>query len=182
MKCSAVPKAVVIGLMGLAAPWPLLATGRAADAQATPTAAPAGRIAIADVALRPGGVLNGQVVDASGRPRAGAPVWLVQADRPVATALTDANGYFAFQNLPGGAYVLVAGQNQVVCRLWSPGTAPPSAQSATLIVCGEAPVRGQQGPLGCWMTNPWVLGGIAATAITVPIVLFNQHKHHVASP
>ena len=55
-----------------------------------------------------------------------------------------------------------------------PNTAPPAAQSAALLVSGSDVVRGQNGGLVYWLTNPWVLAGLIAAAIAIPIALNNH--------
>jgi hypothetical protein len=136
---------------------------------AAPVAAPV----ITDVQLRDGGVLVGQLVDAQGNPAQGMPVSLRQNDRDVATTITDKSGYYNVSGLQGGIYQVASPNGSAAYRLWSPGTAPPSAQQGALLVVGDEIVRGQFGMWG-FLTNPWVVAGLIATAIAVPIAVSNS--------
>jgi hypothetical protein len=136
---------------------------------------------VADIALVDGGVLLGQVVDTAGTARPDVPVSVLAGDQELATAKTGGSGYFAFRGLRGGVYRLATAESHGVYRVWAPGTAPPSAGQGVLIVTGDDVARGTlPKPLGeCagwtkfWLSNPWVIGAIVATAITVPVVLHN---------
>lgn len=136
---------------------------------------------IGDVQLGQGGTLSGQVVTPENAAVAGAEVSLRSGDREIARGKTDQSGYFAFRGLRSGVYQVWAGEGQAVYRVWAPRTAPPSATEGVLIVAGSQRVRGQFGGMLSWLTNPWVLAGLAATAIAVPIVIHNADKHP-ASP
>jgi len=149
-----------------------------ADAQepAQPHVAAPGSMTIVDVQLRSGGVLLGQVIDANGVPLAAREVTLRQSGRVAATATTDAGGYFFARNLRGGVYEIVAGEARGLFRLWAPNTAPPSANTGALVVAGGQPVRGQDGPIAYWLSNPFVLCGIVAGAVAVPVIIHNSRK------
>jgi hypothetical protein len=136
--------------------------------------------AVHDVALAPGGVLVGQVLDETMRPVASTAVAIHVNGQAAATTATDANGVFAVAGLRGGAHQLVVGGEVENCRLWAPETAPPHAATHLRFVPGQQTVvRGQWGPppshnsLKAWATNPWVIGGVVATAIAVPVILHN---------
>lgn len=152
---------------------------------------------VADVALQDGGVLCGQVVDPQGIPLARVPVSLQDRNGEVARAVTDGNGYFAVQGLRGGVHQLVAARGHGTFRLWTPGTAPPSSQKGALLVAARETVRGQQCESGCepecgvpcgpcygsgckgvayWLANPWVVTGIVATAVAVPVAIHNSGR------
>jgi Carboxypeptidase regulatory-like domain len=137
----------------------------------------AGVIAIYDVALRPGGVLQGQVVDPQGRPAAATRVVLAQEGKPTAATQTDAQGRFTFTGLKGGVYQLATAQGGGMYRLWTPGAAPPAAHADALVVSGDAVVRGGMGNGGVlsFLANPWVLGAMVAAAIAIPLAL--DHKN-----
>ena len=163
---------VSLAVVGVCLPNAVLAAG--VSANATPPAV--------DVALSSGGLLMGQVVDPQGVAAAKVPVSLRERDREIATAVTDNRGYFSVGNLRGGVYQIVAPGGHGTYRLWAPGTAPPAAQQGALVMAGQDLVRGQCykggslpccGALGFWLSNPWVLAGVAATAITVPVVIHN---------
>lgn len=140
----------------------------------------------ADVTLTAGGVLQGQVIDRQGAPLAMMPVALRDRDRQITGTATDEYGRFAVGSLRGGVYQIVAGGGYATYRLWSPGTAPPSAEQTALVVAGQDVVRGQWGGGSCrrccpgwgvvtfWMSNPWIVAGIAATAIAIPVAINNS--------
>ena len=127
-----------------------------------------------DVALRPGGLLVGQVVDAQGAVQASKVVSVQYGDREVARTTTDQNGVFAAQGLRGGQYQIVTDQGMSVCRLWAPDTAPPAAHQAAIVVTGQDVVRGQWGG-GGWLnwvrSHPYITAGIIAAAIAVPLAI-----------
>lgn len=135
-------------------------------------AAPPAASRIADVALRDGGAMIGAVYSAEGLPQADQLVSLQTNGREVVRTKTDEHGRFIADGLKGGVYQVVTAEGVSTYRAWSPGTAPPSAQPAALVVNGEV-VRGfgHHGTLGHWLSNPWVLAAIVATAIAVPIAL-----------
>lgn len=131
---------------------------------------------VRDVALRDGGYLTGQVLDAAGAPVAATAVAVVDRDKAVATALTGEDGRFAIAGVKAGVYQVATDQGATVCRLWAPRTAPPSAQPDALVVNGDTVVRGGAGGGGVigFLSNPWVLAGIVAAAIAIPLVLDND--------
>ncbi len=142
---------------------------------------PQAAFAANDVALRTGGVLVGQVVNAQGVPQADQAVSIRQGEQEVVRTTTDSNGVFAAQGLRGGQYSVATAEGQEAYRLWAPNTAPPAAQEAALVVTGSDIVRGQYGPPGGqgfggatlnWIkTHPYITAGIVAAAIAIPIAL-----------
>lgn len=136
---------------------------------------------IHDIALAPGGLLVGQVLDESMQPVRGAKIAIQAGGQTAASTVTDADGVFAVAGLRGGVHQVVAGESMENCRLWASGTAPPRAAAHLRFVPGQGNVvRGQWGPPSAswkaWATNPWVIGGVGgvvATAIAVPVVLHN---------
>ena len=130
-----------------------------------------------DVALRPGGVLVGQVVDRQGVPQANQAVSIQYGPHEVVRTVTDQNGTFAAQGLRGGQYQLVAHEGISVCRLWAANTAPPAARPAALVVSGNHVARGQwgAGPMHGsieWVkAHPYITAGIVAAAIAIPLAL-----------
>lgn len=127
-----------------------------------------------DIALRPGGVLLGQVVDPQGVAKVGTPVSILFAGKEVARTTTDENGVFAAKGLRGGQYQLNTVEGRKACRLWAAETAPPSARPAALVVSGNDLVRGQ-GPLNAWKewlkAHPYITAGTVVTAVAVPLVM-----------
>lgn len=171
--------AVCLALAGLCLPQSLFA------ATAEDTSA-----GIIDVELRDGGLLLGQLVDPQGIPKAETPVNLLDGSKKLAEARTDAEGYFAFRGLRGGVYQVTGAEGIGAYRLWTPGTAPPSAQAGALVIAGEDLVRGQLRSFGrnagSWLrfqlARPVVLVGLTATAIAVPIALSTRNEEGPVSP
>jgi hypothetical protein len=147
---------------------------REVDAKASraPAAARPGS-SMDDVALAPGGLLVGQILDETLQPVRGAAVEIEADGLSAASTVTDANGVFAVSGMRGGVHQVVVQNSIENCRLWAPGTAPPSAQAVLRCIPGqENVIRGQWSPHP-WLTNPWLIGGVIVTAIAVPIVLNN---------
>jgi len=155
---------VFLALVGVCVPAPAFAAAPAAPA-------------IADIALQNGGVLHGQVVDLQNQPRANVPVVVVSGKQQLATGTTNKDGWFAFRGLRSGVYQLAVPEGSATYRVWAPETSPPAAQQAALLVTGDGVVRGQCcGGLGGFLTHPWVIAGIIATAIAVPVAIHNADK------
>lgn len=133
---------------------------------------------VVDVALGQGGVLLGQVIDPNGTVKANVPVSLSLGDRELAKAKTDTNGYFAFSGLRGGVYQVVAAKGVAAYRAWAERTAPPTAEKGALVISGQDLMRGQYHHTAGWLkyhlANPWVVAGIVATAVAVPVGIHNS--------
>ena len=125
-----------------------------------------------DVALSDDGTLNGLVVDGFGHPKAGFPIRIQQFETSVASVVSDAGGAFRCNIQNGGMYLLAAGDQVVMLRCWAPGTAPPHAKDQVVVQAGDV-LRGQISPAS-GLSNPWIITGLAVTAIVVPIVLHNN--------
>lgn len=179
MKCMAIMRAIALTLacLGILIPTPVLQAATAPATQPAPQTPQA-----IDVGLHDGGVLFGQVVDAQGKPQTKLSVSLVQKEKVVATATTDAAGYFTATKVPAGTYQVVAGETQGVYRLWAPKTAPPAAQPGAMLVVGQGPVRAQTGPIGYWLGKPWVVAGLIAAAIAIPVAIHNHQIDKKKTP
>ena len=160
---------ILLACLGLLVPGPML---QASTTDAGPQHPADGRVpAVVDVALSDGGTLHGQVVDPQGNPLSRTAVSIQQFDREVATTVTDPSGRFRAAGLRGGMYRIVAGQAMGTYRLWAPNTAPASARPAALLIPnGVEVVRGQALQL---LRNPWVIAGIVAVAVAVPVAIHN---------
>jgi len=134
-----------------------------------------------DVRLHSDGLLQGQVVDGHGLPLVGIPVSLRYQDREIAVIATDRSGGFRFSGVRSGGHQLVAGNMRQICRTWSQHNAPPSAQSGVRIVMPDGPVRGQSGPIGYWLGNPWVIAGLVAVAVAIPVAIHNHRARRPSS-
>ena len=137
------------------------------------TAEPTQGSAVLDIALRDGGVLQGQVVGPQGSGLAGVPVSIKADGRDVVATSTTSDGSFAVQGLRGGVYQLAAGSTNGVYRFWSAGTAPPVAQQDA-IVHVQGPNTGGSTP---FILSPWVIGLGIAAAIAVPVALTMGNNH-----
>ena len=150
-------------------------------------APPAAKPVVHDVELASGGSLEGQLVDAQGVSKAGVEVTLLLDQRPLGVASTDAQGRFAFRGVRGGVYQMKAANGTGSYRLWAPGTAPKGTSSVALVTAGDSVVRGQGygpghyyqhhpsafGHAKVLLANPWVVSGIVATAVAVPVGIHN---------
>jgi hypothetical protein len=141
-------------------------------------ARPVETAAVTDIALRPGGVLVGQVVDPQGQAKVGSPVAIEMAGKEVARTTTDENGVFAAQGLRGGVYQIKTTEGISACRLWAADTAPPAARPAALVVAGKDLVRGQFGPMHAWKewvkAHPYITAGTVVAAIATPLALVDD--------
>ena len=153
-----------------------LANGQLVCASTPPAAGPP---IVRDVALHGQGTLRGLVVDAQGASLANVDVALVQRGEAVARVRSANDGSFAVSGLRGGVYQISTQGVVGNLRLWAPHTAPPVAEDEALVV-HQAPVVYQAPPAAAaargskvWriVTNPWVLGGVAAAAIIIPLSL-----------
>ena len=159
---------VSVAVLGICFPQPLLASP---PVKQSPVAG--------DIALGKGGVFLGQVVDANGAVTANVPVSLRQGDRELAQARTDAGGHFAFSGLRGGVYQIAVAEGVTSYRVWAERTAPPKTKRTALVVSGQDLVRGQ---LRFLLASPWVVAGIVATSVAVPVGIHNASKFRPSSP
>ncbi|HLA85726.1 MAG TPA: carboxypeptidase-like regulatory domain-containing protein [Thermoguttaceae bacterium] len=148
------------------------------------SAAPAAQLKVAaDVALLNGNVLVGQLVNENGTGVANASVLVQQNDKTVVALKTDKQGVFAAKDVPPGVYRLASNDTQGVYRLWAPKTAPPAAQQGALLVQGNGVVRGQAARgLRNMLANPWIVAGIVACAVAIPVAIHNADHDSPASP
>jgi len=158
-----------MALFGMLAPQVAFGVG---PMDSEPTLAPSPNV-IQDIALHENGLLKGQVLDTQGAPVKGVRVAVVQQGKVITGTTTDTSGRFAIAGLRGGMYQVVTPQGAAAYRLWAPNTAPPAAQADALIVNGATVVRAGMGGGGVvgFLSNPWVLGGIVAAAIAVPLAM-----------
>ena len=171
---------VWLAVVGMCAPMQALAAGAMPGAADAPAVA----FAVSDVALAGGGLLTGQLLDEQMRPLAGSEVAISANGHTVAVTATDANGVFVVAGLRSGFHQITAAGAVENCRFWAVGTAPPRADAGVRIVAGEGVVRGQWGPppmtnnfvkrAKVWATNPFVVGGVIAAAVAIPVALNND--------
>ena len=161
MKTRRLVRAVLVSLatLGMCIPPAALA----AESSPTPV--------VTDVALKDGGVLLGQVVDLQGGGVIGVPVSVKAQHREVAATTTTAEGRFTVPGLRGGVYHVAAAEGHGVYRLWSAGTAPPSARNGAIVYTQYG--GPQRSTWKMLLANPIVVAGLLATAIAVPVALSN---------
>jgi len=167
---------LLLACLGMMLPTPVL---HAASADGVPGPRTSADV---DVVLHEGGQLHGQLVDMQQKPLAGTSVALRYQDRQIATTVTDPAGRFRFSGVRRGTHQIVAGPTRRICRTWNPNAAPPSARQRVRIVVGDEPVRGQDGPMGYWLGNPWVIAGLVAVAVAVPVAIHNHRASRPATP
>jgi len=141
------------------------------------------RSPVADIALRDGGILLGQVVNADGTPLPNLSVSRRSDNRELASGATNKDGYFAFAGLRTGTYQVVTPAGVGTYQVWSAAIAPPSAQPGALIVAGDT-VRGQYTPenYAHRLAKPLLIGGLIAAAIAIPIAVANANKAPPSGP
>jgi len=158
----------LLALAGMLVPAPLLhAAGEA------PVAPLLGN----DVALAADGALRGQLVSAQGRGLPGECVTVSHGGHELVSTVTGPDGYFEVRGLRGGVLNISAGEATALCRAWTAAAAPPNARNQVLLVAGQSQTLGQGG-LRALLTNPWVIAGIVAAAIAIPVGIHNYNKNH----
>lgn len=159
--------AVALAVVGFCVPQVAFAT--------TPQAQTA--TVISDVRLHESGALLGQLVSPEDMPVAGALVSLKVDGKQLAQAKTDKSGYFAFTNVNNGVYQLASPKGEAAYRVWTPQTAPSSAQPGALVVNGDATLyRGQHRMHGFrnLLANPWFVAAVIAAAVAIPVAIHNS--------
>jgi hypothetical protein len=126
--------------------------------------------------------LSGQVIESAGVPPAGTRVSVRQMGLEIAATATDRIGNFQLRGLRAGPCEIVAGGAYGTFRLWAPDTAPPLARRSALVLPIEGPIRGNQGPIEYWLGKPWVIAGIVAVAVGVPVAIHNRRIDRTSSP
>lgn len=140
-------------------------------------------IRVVDVALGDNGLLYGQLLDRQGRHLPITAIHLSNGNQQW-TTYTDTEGNFHLEGLFGSTYqVEAAGQTEII-RAWAPGTAPPQAVEGLLLVHDNSVVLGQHcgspvcGSMVCAakhpLSNPFILGGLVAAAIAIPVGIHNS--------
>ncbi len=124
-----------------------------------------------DVTLHPGGVLRGRVVWRSGAAASHVPVTVHREGRSVESLVTQDDGQFWIEGLSGGVMTIRSGATTTCYRIWTVGTAPPTADTEACLVRDEV-VRGQFGSVEDRLTQPGALsaiglglGGVASTVL-----------------
>ena len=118
--------------------------------------------AASGIALRDGGVLYGQLLDAQQRPLAKQEVRILSQGHLVIAVKTNAQGQFGVKGLRGGPHTIESTNSRQTVLLWAPRTAPPSADRIAVMVAGPV-VRGQ---LGGDNYGPAIRGAVAGGLVT----------------
>ncbi len=162
-----------LAIVGMVVPVPAL--------HAAGPASPA--VVVGDVALSIDGTIHGQVVSPQGRGLPGVHVGASAGARNLGSTVTGVDGRFKIHGLRGGVLTLTAGQAKTAVRAWTSKAAPPAARKDVLLVAGQPQALGQS-----WdgfknvITNPWVIAGIVAAAVAIPVAIHNSNDDDPASP
>lgn len=150
------------------------------------TTEPAAAVHTVDVILSGGGVMQGYVVDAQGVPQADVEITLTTEDQEQVATRSDEKGRFGYRGIEGGSYQLTTEHGVVLCRAWTPTTAPPRSAATMLLVHDQELVRGQwAAPPGVngavsrmkrVMTNPFAVAAIVGAAIAIPVAVHNANQ------
>ena len=138
--------------------------------------------AASDVALSRDGTLRGQLLSPQGHGLGGVHVLVSSGTRELGSTVTRADGRFELRGMKGGVLTLTAGQSQSTVRVWTATAAPPAARGDVLLVAGQSQVLGQWGGFKKVITNPWVIAGIVAAAVAIPVAIHNSNDDDPASP
>ncbi len=133
--------------------WVTTITAVAAMISAQPLHAavnqPGQKAAISDISLLSGGLLEGKLIDPRGRPIKESSVTIFHDGLKIASTTTTPDGVFKVAGLHGGIHQIAAETGTTTCRFWEPGTSPPAAGQATVIVSQNTPATGQPCANGC---------------------------------
>ena len=151
----------------------LLAPAIAAEETPARTAA---RVAPSiDVILDDGMCLEGQVVSELGEPLDGTKLTLMRDGAVVSQFAANESGRFRVRLPRAGVYQLAVDEQLTTLRAWTPKAAPPSCAKSLLIVRGNI-LRGQNGQIPFTQVNPWLVAGVIAAAVAIPIVISNHRS------
>ena len=174
--------AVGLSSLGLILPAPILnAAPPAPSARTTRLVEPQSK-STSDVKLDAAGYLHGMVVDLQNRPVANATVVVSQGKRDLAEIRTDSQGRFSAGPLGKGTYLMKSGGQSRAVRAWTPKMAPPSAGQLALLVTGNEVIRGQMPLEDFFSSDAFVITGLVAAMIALPIALHNSGSKTPASP
>lgn len=130
---------------------------------------PASATPAAGVALRDGGVLFGQLLDAQKQPIANQEVRILSQGRLVIAIKTNAHGQFGVRGLRGGVHTIESTTSRQTVQLWAPGTAPPSADRIAVMVAGQENIARDpviRAQLGGDDYGPAIRGAVAGGLVT----------------
>jgi hypothetical protein len=125
--------------------------------------------AASGIALRDGGVLYGQLLDAQQRPLAKQEVRVLSQGHLVIAVKTNAQGQFGVKGLRGGPHTIESTNSRQTVLLWAPRTAPPSADRIAVMVAGQDSISRDpvvRGQLGGGDYGPAIRGAVAGGLVT----------------
>ncbi len=105
-----------------------------------------------------------------------------QGRSDVCVATSDRSGRFVVQGLRGGVWQLVVGQQGALVRLWTAEAAPPQARPLALIVVSKPVIRGQMPLQDFFASDAFVVAGLVAATIAIPIIAHNTSQGQPQSP
>ena len=128
---------------------------------------------ISDVAMDEHQIVRGQILDVVNKPVPNAEIEAFLGAKRVARMTSDARGEFRWKCSSGGTYHLLTNGQVTTVRIWTAAAAPPQSTNQILLVHGQV-VRGQSGTFPYTQVNPWVVAGVVAVAVAIPVVLHNN--------
>ncbi len=175
--------AIAVGLscVGLILPSPILHAAPPPTAPIPQSVQPRVK-SIGDVKLNATGYLQGVVVDLQGVPVANATVIVSQGKKDVARVKTDRHGRFGAGPMGRGTYLLKSGGQSRAVRAWSGQMAPPAARELALLITGSEVVRGQMPLEDFFASDAFVITGLVAAMIAIPIAIHSSGSKDPASP
>ena len=126
-----------------------------------------------DVALSNGGILAGQIVDPSGKPREHDQVAVFYGGQMVAKTMTDQDGKFSIAGLRGGIHEVATKGGCQCIRCWTSTSAPPHAVPSILVHDDGLTVCGQEGEINPRRIKLLTLAalGLSVTALSLSVIL-----------
>jgi hypothetical protein len=121
---------------------------------------------VTDVCLGEDGTLQTQIVDFQGQPVTGEKVVVCFQNKPIASVISDQQGFATVSGLRPGPHQIVTARGTSAFRMWHKDNAPPSAVNTPTVVSDKDVVRGQ---LGAFNLPMLVVGGAAAAATVISL-------------
>jgi hypothetical protein len=121
---------------------------------------------VTDVTLSDNGTLRTQIVDFQGQPVVGEKVVVCFQNKPIASLVSDQQGFATVSGLRPGPHQIVTARGTSSFRMWNEDNAPPSAVKTPTVVSDKDIIRGQ---LGAFNVPMIVVGGAAAAATAISL-------------
>ena len=175
---------VLVGLscVGLILPAPILNAAPPVSTARTLRPVEPRAKSISDVKLDAAGYMHGVVVDLQGAPVANATVVVSRGKRDMLKVGTDKLGRFSAGPMGRGTYLMKSGGQGRIVRAWTPQVAPPAAREQALLITGSEVVRGQMPLEDFFASDAFVMTGLVAAMIAIPIAVHNSGSKDPASP